>query len=672
MPEKPTYEELEQRVRELEIADLERKQVVKVLREREEIFKCFLENSPIYIFFKDRQIRSVMLSKNYEKMIGKPLDDILGKTMDDLFPSEIAKKMIVDDQKILNEGKTVVVDETLNGRYYTTEKFPIFINGQASYLAGYTIDITEQKLAEDALRNSEAQLRDRNYYIQTILDNLPIGLAVNKIDEGSAIYINKQFEDIYGWPAEEIESVEAFFERVYPDPDYRKIIIERVLTDMASGDPDRMQWDNIQVTAKDGSTRFISAKNIPLVEQNLMISTVMDVTKWKEDEAERENLQAQLNQAQKMESVGRLAGGVAHDFNNMLMVIIGYADLAMNQVAPDDPMRNVFREILKAASRSANVAKQLLAFARKQTIVPKVLDLNSTVEGMLKMLRRLIGEDITLTWLPRPHVWRVKIDPSQLDQILANLCVNARDAIADVGKITIETGSATFDAEYCADNLGFVVGEYSLLAVSDDGSGMDKQTQDRLFEPFFTTKGVGKGTGLGLATVYGIVKQNGGFINVYSEPNQGTTFKIYFPRFEAPEEKSDENYPKALKARGNETVLLVEDDPTILKLSKIMLENLGYSALVANTPRQAIDFAHEHKDKVHLLLTDVVMPEMNGRDLAAELLLFYPELKVVFMSGYTADVIVHHGVLDKGVNFIQKPFSLDDLAVKLREALDKE
>jgi two-component system, cell cycle sensor histidine kinase and response regulator CckA len=401
-----------------------------------------------------------------------------------------------------------------------------------------------------------------------------------------------------------------------------------------------------------------------------IIGTLRDITERKHAEEEREKLRRQLAQAQKMEAVGRLAGGVAHDYNNMLSVILGYTEMALEQVAPADPLHADLKEVYNAGRRSMEITQQLLAFARKQTISPKVLDFNDTVEGMLKMLRRLIGEDIDLEWHPQARLWPVNMDPTQLDQILANLCVNARDAIADVGKITIETENITFDAEYYENHLGFTPGDFVMLAVSDSGYGMDKETMNNLFEPFFTTKETGKGTGLGLATVYGIVKQNNGFINVYSEPGKGTTFKVYLPRHAGEiEETASESAAELLFGKG-EIILLVEDEPKIIKMSKMMLEKLGYQVLTAETPTQALDLAAEHAGKIHLLMTDVVMPEMNGRDLAQKLQDLYPDLKVLFMSGYTANVIAHHGVLDAGVHFIQKPFSMKSLAAGVREAVE--
>ncbi|MBS0014177.1 MAG: transporter substrate-binding domain-containing protein [Desulfobacterales bacterium] len=386
-------------------------------------------------------------------------------------------------------------------------------------------------------------------------------------------------------------------------------------------------------------------------------------------EQQRKSLEQQLQQAQKMESVGRLAGGVAHDYNNMLSVIIGYAELALDKVDTTDPLHGDLTEILNAAKRSNDITRQLLAFARKQTIDPAVLDLNKNVEGMLKMLRRLIGEDIELSWLPGPGLWPVKMDPTQIDQILANLCVNARDAIAGVGHITIETHNMSIDEQYCRDHADFFPGDYVLLAVSDDGAGMDRQMLENIFEPFFTTKEVSKGTGLGLATVYGIVRQNNGFINVYSEPEEGTTFRIYLPRHTGEAEVQPRDSSGEIPLGSGETVLLVEDEPGIMQMGQIMLQRLGYEVLAADAPADALAQARDHNAPIHLLITDVVMPEMNGRQLAEKIASMYPEIKVLYMSGYTANVIAHHGVLEKGLHFIEKPFSIRELAAKIRHVL---
>ena len=380
-------------------------------------------------------------------------------------------------------------------------------------------------------------------------------------------------------------------------------------------------------------------------------------------------LEAQLHQAQKMEAIGRLAGGVAHDFNNMLAVIAGHTELALEQAAPDSALYADLLEIQNAAQRSADLTRQLLAFARKQTIAPKVLDLNATIGGMLKMLKRLIGEGIDLLWKPTGDPMLVKMDPAQIDQILANLVVNARDAIAGIGKIIIETGQATFDEGYCETRADCNPGSYALLAVSDTGCGMDQAVLAKLFDPFFTTKPPGHGTGLGLATVYGIVKQNNGVIYVYSEPGEGTTFKIYLPRHTAELTNVSVASQHVIAPTGTETVLLVEDEEVLLKLSARMLDQMGYTVLVAGSPNQALQMAKGYADPIHLLLTDVIMPEMSGHDLWQRLSALRPDMKCLFMSGYTADLIARHGVLDKDVHFLQKPFSRKELATKLRKAL---
>lgn len=387
-------------------------------------------------------------------------------------------------------------------------------------------------------------------------------------------------------------------------------------------------------------------------------------------EIKRKSLENQLIQAQRMESVGRLAGGVAHDYNNMLSVIIGYTEIAMGNVSDQDPLQEDLNEILKAARRSTEITRQLLAFARKQNIRPKALCLNDTVESMLKMLRRLIGEDINLSWKPGGGSNAVFMDPSQIDQILANLLVNARDAIGGVGNITIETKSISINEEYCADHPGFVCGKFMQLIVSDDGCGMNKEILNNLFEPFFTTKSMGKGTGLGLSMVYGIVKQNNGFINVYSEPEQGTTFRIYLPLHSADKiELENRDNAQSPSGRG-ETILIVEDEISILKLAQKILEAANYCVLTAGNPTKALEIAKEQGGNIHLLVTDVVMPEFNGRELANRMQDHCPNLKVLFMSGYTANVIAHHGILDTGVNFIQKPFSKKEILTHVRNVLD--
>ena len=404
-------------------------------------------------------------------------------------------------------------------------------------------------------------------------------------------------------------------------------------------------------------------------EMTGFIGLIRDVTERIRAEEIRKDLESQLHQAQKMESVGRLAGGVAHDYNNMLSVILGYAQIALNKAEPGSSLRDNLHQIIDAAQRSATISRQLLGFARKQAVAPQILDLNDAIEATLKLLRRLIGENIDLIWRPEPDLWPVHIDPSQVDQIVTNLCVNARDAISGVGKVTIETEKTIFDAAYCARLAGAVPGEYVVLTVSDNGCGIDKAILDKIFEPFFTTKELGIGTGLGLATVYGIVKQNNGFIDIESEPGMGATFKIYLPRHTRLIDKVQPESPQVLQRGQGETILIVEDDQAILTFTSTLLADLGYMVRAANGPAEAVRLAHEQPHGIHLLLTDVVMPEMNGRDLAALLQTFYPGLKCLFMSGYADTLMTDQEVVDKGLHFIQKPFTAGALATSVRQAL---
>jgi PAS domain S-box-containing protein len=395
-----------------------------------------------------------------------------------------------------------------------------------------------------------------------------------------------------------------------------------------------------------------------------------DITEKKRAEAEREKLQAQLNQAQKLESIGLLAGGVAHDFNNNLSVILGYTEVLLMQTDPAHPLFPKIQEIEKATHRSAALTRQLLAFARKQAAVPQVLDLNSTIEGMLKMLQRLIGEEMSLVWQPAPAIWPIRIDPGQVDQILANLAVNARDAIPDRGKITIATENCWLDQSFCRRHPGTAEGEYVLLAVADTGSGMAPEILAHIFEPFFTTKALGRGTGLGLATVFGIVKQNNGAIDVESRPGEGTFFRIYLPRYAGVLSNipSEGAKPQGIRGSG-ETILLVEDDPDLLGITRDLLDDLGYTVLTAATPNDALRRAEAFPGLIYLLITDVVMPEMNGQELVNQFLQLRPNTPYLYISGYTFDAITQKGLLCDGLNFLQKPFSLKALAAKVRKIL---
>ncbi|MDD4103130.1 MAG: transporter substrate-binding domain-containing protein, partial [Kiritimatiellae bacterium] len=407
-------------------------------------------------------------------------------------------------------------------------------------------------------------------------------------------------------------------------------------------------------------------------EPVLLQGTTRDISERLRVKKEYESLQTQIAQMQKLDSIGRLAGGVAHDFNNLLMGIMGYTELCREMIADNLPARELLDDVLREVKRSADLTRQLLAFARRQTVAPKVIALNGSVANMLTMLPRLIGEDIDLVWLPADNLWPVKIDPSQVDQILTNLCVNAREAIAGTGKITIETANVAISTDYCQQHAETEPGDYVMLAVSDDGCGMDQETISNIFEPFYTRKTVREGTGLGLATVYGIVRQNNGFINVYSEPDKGTTFRIYLPvTTDAPGMQTEPDL-NTENIRGSETILLVEDEKSIRESMCRFLVQLGYNVIPAESPDTALLLAADHQHLIDLLVTDVVMPGMNGRELSERLRTDHAALRCLYMSGYTANVIAHRGILEENVNFLSKPVSLNALARKVREILDQE
>ena len=760
------------------------------MQRSEERYRLLADNTINVIWSMNLDLEFTYVNPAILTFTGFPQEEWIGSSLanhcNEMELAEIKKVIAKELQKGPNGRGVVFETEILhkNGAPLPLEAHWKAIYDEADHpisLQGIAIDLTERKQAEKHLREREA-------FIQAVLDNLPVGIAVNSVDPVVKFeYMNDNFPKFYRTTKEAIADPDLFWEAVYEDPQFRQKIKKQVLEDCASGAPERMTWEDVPIIREGKETAFITARNTPITDKNLMISTVWDVTERKQAEAERERLfaaieqsgemivitdaegmiqyvnsafeqitgysreeaigqsprilnsgkqdeafyrnlwdtissgrvfhgrmvnkrkdgtlyteeatispvrdhagcivnyvsvkhdmteylkmESQFLQAQKMESVGRLAGGVAHDFNNMLSVIIGYAQMAMTKVDANDSLHSALEEILEAANRSASLTRQLLAFARKQTITPVVFDLNDTVESMVKMLERMIGEDIDLLWQPGQTLWPIKMDPSQLDQVLANLCINARDAITGVGKITIETGHETFDAAYCADHHGFIPGDFVLLAVSDDGCGMDSETLAKIFEPFFTTKGMNHGTGLGLAMVYGIVKQNNGFINVYSEPGNGTTIKIYLVPHLGKVQKINLETPQEPPKGQGETVLLVDDDKALMTLGGKVLEELGYRALLANSPSDALRLAEKYQGKIHLLITDVIMPEMNGRDLATQLVKHCPNLKVLYMSGYTANVIAHRGVLDDGVNFVQKPFPVEVLATKVRAALNPE
>ena len=507
---------------------------------------------------------------------------------------------------------------------------------------------------------------------RAVVDACPVPMALNG-DAGNITLINRAFVETFGYTRADIPDLAAWWLKAYPDPAYRQIVVDAWARELERARSTGTRFSPIEVTvvARDGRPRtaLVAAASLDGTVAGSHLVTLVDITERKVAEQERARLAAELQQAQKMESVGRLAGGVAHDFNNMLSVILGHVELALEQVEAASPLHDDLVEVRKAAQRSSELTRQLLAFARKQTATPRVIDLNETVTGALKMLSRLIGENVELAWRPGAELWPLHVDPAQIDQILANLCVNARDAIRDVGHVVISTENATLDAAFCATHHGAKPGDYVRLSVRDDGTGIASDSIAHIFEPFFTTKPLGQGTGLGLATVYGLVKQNAGYVDVVSEVGAGAAFSVYLPRHTGAATARGAHEAHAAP-RGDETILLVEDEPAILRLTTRILVSLGYRVLTASSPREALRLAAEHAGAVHLLMTDVVMPEMNGRDLATSVAIRFPDVRRLFMSGYTADVIAQHSVVSEGVEFLQKPFTRGELAAKVRAALD--
>ena len=646
-----------------------RKRVEETLRESEERFRLAFSTSPDAININRLSDGLyVDINDGFTRLTGFTREDAIGRTSREIsiWCNPIDRQKLMDGLNESGYYANLEAEFRRKDGSVTTALISanIIILKNVPHILSVTRDISDR-------RRMEEQILILNERILTATSAAQMGIWDWDV-ENNRLTWDEQMYALYGQKkADFADSLEGWQNVIHPDD--RSYCVEESKQALRG---EKNYNSEFRIVWPDGSIHSIRGKGE--VYRNTggkpirMVGVNYDITNIKVAELEKTKLQDQYMQAQKMESVGRLAGGVAHDFNNMLGVILGHAEMAMDEIDSAQSHYANLQEICKAANRSADLTRQLLAFARKQTVSPKVLDLNDTIEGMLKMLRRLIGEDITLNWQSQAKLWPVKIDPSQIDQILANLSVNARDAIAGVGNVTIETENITFDKAYCMDHIGSVPGTYVMLAVSDNGCGMSKDVLGKIYEPFFTTKEQGKGTGLGLSTVYGIVKQNNGFINVYSEPDVGTTFKVYLPRYAGNVEKIDVEERQISIIGGQETVLVVEDEPKILSLCRLMLEKLGYHVLCAGTPGEAIHQAEVCHGVIHLLITDVVMPEMNGRELTEKLLPLYPEMKCLFMSGYTADAIAQHGVLDDGVNFIQKPFSKRNLAAKVREVLDQK
>ena len=606
----------------------------------------------------DMEGRITEANQHFLDLLGYQRNELLELSFFDFTPSKWHgfEKRIIDEQ-VLVRGYSDVFEKEYrckDGSIVPVELRVVLTRDSNDHPVGMWAivrDISERLAKEGAIR-----------WFQLTVESSPDAVFwIN--DEGRFPYVNDQACRSLGYSREElmrvnIWDIDADFTQEQWWPHWEKV---------KKGGGARLERLHRR---KDGSVFpvEISSKNVVFDDQRYHVAFVRDISDRLRANRERETLEAKLVQSQKMESIGRLAGGIAHDFNNMLGVIMGYSEIIKSKLASNDPLIHDLEKIQNAAVRSKDITQQLLAFSRKQVFKLKVFNVNELISSFEDNFSRLIGEDITFKFIPCQDIANIEFDPTQIEQILMNLMVNARDAMPNGGIFTFETANVTLDEAYCREHMGFIPGRFVQISVSDNGIGMDAETLSHIFEPFFTTKEIGKGTGLGLATVYGIVKQGGGFINVYSEPGRGTTFKIYIPVSTgeiAPLKRAESQGPVI----GSETVFLVEDDDLVRKVTEESLIQLGYTVLSVAGPEDALAVFGEKQSAVDLLVTDVVMPEMNGKDLYERLKLIKPDLKVLYMSGYTANVIVHHGVLDEGVQFISKPFKISDLSNKVRDAL---
>ena len=622
-----------------------------------ESFHLLFTNNPQPLWVFDLEtLRFLEVNDAAVACYGYSREEFLGMRITDIRPPE-------DVPRVLAEVAANRVAESKGGQWQHVLKNGQVIEVEVSALTlqfagrpaklALVRDVTEQKKAENALREAERKYR-------LIFEEAVVGIF-QSTPEGRFLSANPAMARTLGYhsPQDLMDSITNIQEQFYVDS-ARRSEFKRLIREQGS-----VQSFEIEVYRKDRTRMWISTNVRAVVHGG-------DTVRYEgtfEDITDRKRLEDQFRQSQKMEAVGRLAGGVAHDFNNALGVITGYSDLLQMRLAPNDPLRKYVDEIAKAGHRAGSLTRQLLAFSRKQVIQPVMLDLNTVVDDMSKMLQRLIGEDIEIKFSRDLRLPSIKADPGQIEQILMNLAVNARDAMSLGGKVFIETSVAELDEAYVRQHAYVRPGEYVLLSFSDTGCGMDKETQAHIFEPFFTTKEPGKGTGLGLSTVYGIVKQNGGFIWVYSEANKGTTFKIYFPRAEGASDSCRKERDANTVPRGSETILVVEDEEPLRQLARTCLEAGGYKVLCTPEAKAAIEVAQQYPDPIHLLLTDVIMPGLNGRDLANVVVALRPEIKVLFMSGYTNDLIAQYGVLDPGTLLVEKPFTLHMLLDKVDLAI---
>ncbi|RMD94375.1 MAG: PAS domain S-box protein [Calditrichaeota bacterium] len=639
----------------------QRKQGELALKQSEERYRSLVELSPIpmgvhhngILLYANPAAVKLLGAKSEQDLIGKPVLDFVHPDYKEIATQRVQQLYQQRQQTTLIEEKLV----TLDGRVIDAEVMGIPIPYEGKEAVQVILrDITEHKRTQNELKRSEEKFR---LLIENAADMITL------LDEqGKILFESPSVYATLGYTPEELLGKSAI-EFVHPE-DLPKI--RKVLQNFINTPNKKTPYLEIRIRHKNGTWCTIEAVGKNLLNAPAIHAIVIN----SRDITDRKKLEEQLYQSQKMEAIGRLAGGIAHDFNNLLTAIIGYGDFMLQSLNPRDPMREDAAEIKKAAEHAASLTRQLLAFSRKQILKPKIINLNTIIRDMGKMLSRIIGEDIELVTQLSPDLASVKADPAQIEQVILNLAINSRDAMPKGGKLIIETRNATLDEEYINTHNAVIPGPYVLLVMSDNGVGMDQDTQDKIFEPFFTTKEIGKGTGLGLATVYGVVKQSGGYIWVYSEPGHGTTFKIYLPRAEEAEQEVEPEKPAVVSLQGTETILVVEDEELLRELARRVLARHGYTVLDASNGGEALLICEKHQGPIHLLLTDVVLPRMNGRELADRLLRLRPQMKVIYMSGYTNDAILENGLLSMETHFIQKPFTADFLAQKVREVLNKK
>ncbi|OHD71951.1 MAG: hypothetical protein A2W19_02155 [Spirochaetes bacterium RBG_16_49_21] len=629
------------------------------------ILETLTDNSSdvIFLYDMDRHLRYV--TPSFKALTGYSIASLRKKHFINYFHPDDSEIMLYAWDRVFSgreyRGRFRFITKRKAAKWCSALWKPLLdIRGRQVGVIRKEEDITERKQAETALLESEEKYR-------TILETMEEGFYELDL-RGNYTFVNNAACRQFGYEYDEFIGMNY---RRIASAETARHLYEVFHQVFETGEPALLM--DFEVIRKDGSVRN-HLNNAVLIRDSSgqpkgFRVLARDITERKRAEAEKSKLEQQLLQAQKMESVGRLAGGVAHDYNNMLSVILGYVDLIKNNLSSDDPFFKNVLEIERAALHSKDITHKLLAFSRKEIIAPKSLNLNGLIAGTQKTLIRLIGEDLELYFHPVNNLWKIKFDRSQMEQILVNLAVNARDAMPNGGKLTIETNNIRLDEAYCRVHLGFSPGDYVQLVVSDDGAGMGKDTLAHVFEPFFTTKETGKGTGLGLATVYGIVKQNDGFINVYSEPGRGTTFKIYIRRSMEEGDVTEET-EEALPASGTGTILVVEDDDMVRAMTIEMLEVIGYTTLSTGNPLEALSFFERGDTHIDLVITDVVMPKMSGKELIDRIEAIRPGVKALFMSGYTTNVIADRGVLKEGVHFIQKPFSMSDLTRKAYDAIN--